>query len=297
MNNIISIRLMGGLGNQLFQYATAYAISKHYKKEMVLDTRFFAKYNLHGGYRLDKFNITARTLNSNEYSHFPSWQIKLLEIFPKLTIIFDNWLLEESFNFQSITIKTEKPINLVGYWQSDKYFSKYKTQLKNEFSLKNKLNKKYCKYFEKIIEDETVAIHIRRGDYISNPQALVKHGLCSIGYYKIALELLKEKLKNPKFFFFSDDITWTEREFSSIIKDYQCTYISGGTAEDDFWLMVNARNHVIANSTFSWWAAWLADHEDDGVVICPQPWLEDKDINTDDLIPDDWIKINKHKEL
>jgi len=294
MNNIISTRLMGGLGNQLFQYATAYALSKEQGRELVLDTRFFDSYTLHGGYKLDRLNISSRKLTNEECSYFPLWQIRLLTRFPKLDCFFRNWLLEKSFNFQILSTKQDKSVNLVGYWQSPKYFAKYRELLKIEFSPKSSLNKHYQNHTSNIMENDSVAIHIRRGDYLSNPNALAKHGVCTTGYYKAAIELIKKKYKEPKFFFFSDDIAWTKLEFADLLQNYHCTYVSGGTAEDDFWLMSKAKNHIIANSTFSWWAAWLADHEENNIVICPDPWFDDQYINTDDLLPGSWIKLNKY---
>lgn len=296
MEEFIAVRLKGGLGNQLFQYATAYALARRQGKKLVLDTRFFDNYTLHGGFILDRFSISASLLDDRQRRQFPSWQIHLLERMPRLSRALKQWILEQGFRFQPIECTLSGPTNLVGYWQSEKYFSEFRDEIIGEFQLLAPPPAKHWQHYEAMQSRQSVAVHIRRGDYLSNPAALKTHGFCSLGYYMRALTLLNEKLANPHFYLFSDDIDWTMQQFTATEFADRCTYVTGGSAEVDLWLMSKAKHHIIANSTFSWWAAWLAKHKAGELVICPSPWFATEQLCEDDLIPADWIKLDKNQE-
>lgn len=296
MEEIISVRLMGGLGNQLFQYATAYALARRQHKKLLLDTRFFDNYTLHGGYKLDKFNISGSLLSAHQLRYFPSWHIHILQRMPSLSRYLKQWILEQEFRFRPIECVHTRPVNLVGYWQSEKYFSEFRDEIIGEFQILSPPPDSHWQHYETMQSRQSVAVHIRRGDYLSNPAAMKTHGFCSLGYYMQALALLNEKLINPHFYFFSDDIDWTIQQFSVTGFTDRYTYVTGGSAEADLWLMSNAKHHVIANSTFSWWAAWLAPTQTGKLVICPSPWFATELLCEDDLIPASWIKIDKNQE-
>jgi len=142
---------------------------------------------------------------------------------------------------------------------------------------------------DKITDVESVSVHIRRGDYISNPITNQYHGSLDIGYYQNALKIMLKKINNPHFFVFSDDYEWAERNIKS---DSPITYIKHNSAKnyEDLRLMSMCKHHIIANSSFSWWGAWLASNKNK-MVIGPQKWFLGKKYNDADRMPENWIRI------
>ena len=135
-----------------------------------------------------------------------------------------------------------------------------------------------------------VSLHIRRGDYVSNPVTNNYHGTCSLAYYKKAVLLLKEKIENPSFFIFSDDLLWA-RENLDFINDMTFIDLDKSIPDhEEMHLMSQCKHNIIANSSFSWWGAWLNENSDK-IVIAPKKWFSDNTINTEDLIPAKWMRI------
>jgi len=276
----VTTQLVGGLGNQLFQYAAGRSLSLKLGQPLHLDIAPFKKYKLHH-YALNHFNISAKTTHVN----------KLKMYLPKLFNLV--YFKEKTFEYQPEikNLSSKKDIYLEGYWQSEKYFSDIRPVLLKEFTLKSPLSSLDQEVFKKIKKsDISVSLHVRRSDYFNNKATLAIHGVCDIHYYQKAIEYLKENYKKFTIFVFSDDILWAKENIKS---EFLLEFVEHNRAERNFadlFLISQCHHHIIANSSFSWWGAWLCENKTK-TVVAPQKWFKDAGRNTIDLIPSDWIKI------
>lgn len=287
---MIIVRLQGGLGNQMFQYALGRVLSIKNKTELKLDTSFFGFKNIpKRSYDLDVFNITASIATKKDiptvYRLFNSkFSNRLIASFRK---IIRNKGKEKYFAFDTSVLSIGSNAYLDGYWQSPKYFKEYKDQIRKDFTLKNKPDQNIQVLVEEISKVNSVCIHVRRGDYVGNKN----HEVIGVDYYKKGLEQISKLKTIEMIYVFSDDIEWCKSnlkfEFPTIFVDDSSRGIKG---EGHMFLMSKCHNFIIANSSFSWWAAWLSDNPDK-IVICPKQWFGDASIDTSDLIPPEWIRI------
>ncbi|WP_428024388.1 alpha-1,2-fucosyltransferase [Arcobacter sp.] len=273
---MIVINLKGGLGNQMFQYAFAYAFAKKFNSNLLLSTNYF-KHDLIRSYQLYNFNLTYNKLINQDDLNFLS----------------NNFFLYEEKNFCYSEIKLQKS-NIIfdGYFQSENYFKDYRKEILNEFKLSTTLCLKSKKYLN-IINNSPIAvsIHIRRGDYISNEKTNAFHGTCDLNYYNKSINyiLSEKKERNVIFFIFSDDITWCKENFTFLSKKI-FVQLPNNFEHEELYLMSQCKHNIIANSTFSWWAAWLNENKNK-IIIAPNKWFNDKSMNDKDLIPKEWKKM------
>jgi hypothetical protein len=278
---MIKISINGGLGNQMFQYALGRAVSLKNKMNLTLDISWYNDYgkNIKRGFELNKFNIDAKI-------HKPLFPFskKILIKIGLIKIIKE----KEIYEFDKEILKI-KDGYLSGYWQNENYFKNISHTLKKDFSLKDKPTDKFLFIKEIIINSDSIAIHIRRGDYVTNNETNNFHGICNIDYYNRAIKMIKEKINNPHFFIFSDDINWAK---NNLIVNKNIEWVSDYKLDDveDLILMSLCKHQVIANSSFSWWGAYLNSNPSK-IVIAPKKWLNNEDYDTSRIIPDSWIKI------
>ena len=277
LNNIY-IFIKGGLGNQLFQYALGKVISNRHNGNIVLIKQIFNNPNN----TLRKFKLGDMNLKFTLLDNNLSKVLLITKIPFFLQIIKEN----KNFSYQKINF-TKKNILLNGYWQSYKYFLNDKLELYNEFFKRNILNDKYIKYSQLICKKRSVAIHIRRGDYVTNINANQFHGVLNLNYYKKAISFFNQKIKNPNFFIFSDDINWCKKKF----KSNDIIFIDEKISDEiqEMKLMSLFSNFIIANSSFSWWPAFLSINHNK-VVVSPKNWISEN-IDLSDLIPNTWHKF------
>jgi hypothetical protein len=291
MKPLIITKLYGGLGNQLFQYAVARNLSELNNVQLKLDITPFRKYKMRV-YGLDHFNITAEVASKYEIRRLKKGNqlLRLSNHLRKNRIYPKTYYQEKSHFFDEELLNYRWSLYLDGYWQSEKYFKEIAAIIRKEFQLRDRPSEP-SQIMAGLIENcDSVSLHIRRGDYVSNPEAYQHHGLCTLEYYYAAINRLASQLKAPHFFIFSDDIPWV-RENLKVGFPTVYVYHNGEDKDyEDLWLMSLCKYHIIANSSFSWWGAWLADYRDK-VVIAPEKWLNNSEINTNDLIPENWIKI------
>jgi len=294
---MIVVKLIGGLGNQLFQYAAGRSLSTYHKTELFLDPSHL-KLISNGAYtqrnfEIDNLNITAQTADETVLNNFNFEQnktlIKLKKLSPRL---FSNMIFNEhQFNFHPEFFKLPKDTYLNGYWQSEKYFNAVRDKLLSEITLKEPLSSFASGLYKRISEPNSVSLHVRRGDFVSLKSANQFHGYLELDYYKAAVEQIKSKIPDPVFFIFSDDIEWCKTNLSFLEnKEYIEGKNNGISTQEELILMSNCKHNIIANSSFSWWGAWLNKNKDK-IVMAPMNWFADKKINTNDLIPSTWIKI------
>jgi hypothetical protein len=180
---------------------------------------------------------------------------------------------------------------LTGYWQSEKYFIDDEYLIREDFKILKPLAGKNLEIAEEIKHTESVSIHLRGRDFINKKEINKLHFTCDNSYYERSFSIIIGRIKDPNFFIFSDDAEWA-KYFLKI--DYPCTFVDGNSwnkaSFEDMRLMSLCKHNIIANSTFSWWAAWL-NRNPAKIVIAPQKWFNDTSHNTKDLIPGGWLRL------
>jgi len=284
------MNLTGGLGNQMFQYAATLALAKKLQTELVVNTYVFENYDVHP-LRLTELNCSAQFSNECP-EHESIIKHKLAKKILSAFSFMNRYYFESALTFEPAFLKQKNNSIITGFFQSEKYFKNIRKQLLQEFNIEHKLDTAALANLAKIKQNNSVSIHIRRGDYISNPNANKTHGLCDHSYYKSALQHLKKVNainSETTLFIFSDDIDWCRNNLNF---DYPCEYVtgSGEYPEFDIYLMSQCHHNIIANSTFSWWGAWLNDNNDK-IVIAPTVWFQSNKLDASDIIPDSWIRV------
>jgi hypothetical protein len=203
-----------------------------------------------------------------------------------------NHFKEKSFIYNEEVFQNDPPLYLDGYWQSEKYFLDISKHLYSEFVLKQPLDKTNQEMMNQINDSKSnaVSLHIRRGDYVKNPKTALYHGICSLDYYRSAADYLAARLEAPHFYVFSDDLEWVS---NNLELPYLMTLVDVNGPDrgaSDMTLMMACRHNVIANSTFSWWGAWLNQHVGK-IVIAPERWFIEASLDTRDLIPASWVRL------
>lgn len=289
-----TIYLMGGLGNQLFQFAAGYNHSFRYHQALYVDLGYLNKYPAHGGYRLDNLLLSDYISDTVESSIYEILRNRFLMKFPLLTQLFNKKISHEHYYDLVINDVADSicPI-MLGYWQDAKLFNEMHAFLKGVIVPRNISNRAYLLHGEITGQSmSSVSIHVRRGDYVNNNKALKTHGACSIEYYFNAINRIKSNVKNIHFFVFTNDSAWVEENFKQLFFDSKVTFVDGNSQEEDLWLMSQAKHHIIANSSFSWWGAWLAKHKSQ-IVIAPTPWYDKKPKHSTDPSLPEWIRLPK----
>jgi len=282
---MIIVNLKGGLGNQMFQYALGRILALKNKDTLKLDTSGYPRQKLRA-YGLDTFNIVENIATKKEIRKlkYP------YSIFSMLWRRFSFKILQRHhIGWEPEALKRTGDIYLDGFWQSYKYFADQADIIKQDFSLKEPLENKYPDLVDKVKKTASVSLHIRRGDYANSKITNYYHGTCSPRYYREAIEIIKNKVTEPVFFIFTDEPAWAKANLQFIqpavfVADYQ---LSDG---EELALMKICQHNIIANSTFSWWGAWLNSHPDK-IVIAPKKWANKDNEAFKDLIPPKWIRI------
>jgi hypothetical protein len=290
----IIVRLQGGLGNQLFQYAFGKFLSIKYNCKLKLDVSLYKYYDLHD-YSLEPYNLHEDLATSTDV---PNQYLTNKRILKKLFTIGNKYLgkieiiKEQSLKFDAELLNQNNDIvYLDGYWQSELYFDAISEQIREKLFVNSEnIPNSYNKYLQKIRESNSISIHIRRGSYTIEKYKKV-HGLTPIEYYNKSIQLIKKRVKSVNFFVFSDDTQWIKEKFNSLKNS---TIIEGTPEKDylDIFLMSQCKHNIIANSTFSWWGAWLNSNPDK-IVIAPKNWyLKEEFIKTtNSLVPNKWIRL------
>ena len=220
------------------------------------------------------------------YRYFDSIYARL-----RLKKFFSFYYHEKTFAFDPDVFTKKPTVYFDGFWQTEKYFMNIADQIRNEIQLKMPFEIYSQEISETIFKSNSVSIHVRRTVFVSDPMISAFHGSCSLEYYKAAVEHICRNVKNPSFFLFSDDHEWVEENFKWLPGEH--TVVKNGIEKnyEDMILMSQCKHHIIANSSFSWWGAWLNPRKDK-IVIAPKRWFANAPKNdTKDLIPDGWIKM------
>jgi len=325
---MIIVRLAGGLGNQMFQYALGRRLSLERNVPLYLDISWFQNIPANVTprvYELDIYNIVAQVATQEIVDRatvaYPRWTVKGLFYRIKRRLGLHTRIISERQPsvFQPEVLQAPRNSYLQGYWQSEKYIKPIRERLRSEFTLKLPVRQPYRELAEQVLECNSVSVHIRRSDYVNNPIHASFHGALPVEYYVGAIREILARVHDPVFFVFTDDVAWSlsairaiASQFSKPLTFYlllnnweqvcELEYASAPviTIEDPsasierevwqnrLWVMRHCKHHVIANSSFSWWAAWLSENPDK-VVVAPKRWFVR--IEAPDTVPTDWLRV------
>lgn len=290
---MIISKLIGGLGNQMFQYAAGRSLADKNNTLLKLDISEFEDYKL-WPYSLRHFNITENLASRKEIN-------KLTRPHPTLSEMISNAvfhrplsknpsLIEENgLQFHKEVLELGDNVYLDGYWQSENYFLPIEGIIRNEFTLKSSPAGINFQHLEQIRNANSISIHIRRGDFVTDPRTNAAHGLCSLEYYKKSIEYIADHVAAPHFFMFSDDIKWASE---NIKIPFETSFVDNNDKHhgyEDLRLMSNCKHNIVANSSFGWWGAWLNNNKNK-IVIAPKKWFQSV-YNDKDVVPDKWLRF------
>lgn len=296
---MIILRLDGGLGNQMFQYAAARRLSEKHLTPLKLDLSWFETQRLRQ-YRLRYFNIWEHLATSQEITTLIGKSTFHEQMFAKIgrrlgfrqsvAGFYQKGLVlkEKQFHFDPHVLDAPYHVYMEGFWQSEKYFSDVTDILRQEFTLKYPQTSIFSQILNAINNTSSVSLHVRRSDYVNDPNNRILSA-CDLTYYKRAIAYISEHITNPHFFVFSDDPAWVKQNLSI---EFPITLVSDHNFPDyeELSLMGKCQHNIIANSSFSWWGAWL-NSKKNKTVVAPAKWFNNDDFNTKDLIPETWIKL------
>jgi hypothetical protein len=296
-------KICGGLGNQMFQYALGKHLSIINNTNHKIDVKNYKgkTLDLQKGIRefeLDCFNIGAKKATNEDIEKTDSFFTKnkfgrkLFRLCSNKNNYFNKkYILEPPANYfkfdpQILQTLGHKDVYIDGYWQTEKYFKNIEKDIRKDFTFKNKPSGENNKLIEKIKECNSVSLHVRHGDNVHIENGI----LMTMEYYNKAIEVITSKIKEPTFFIFSDDPEWASK---NIKLQYPTIFVKNNLkqATEDLRLMTYCKHHILGNSTFSWWGAWLGEKANQ-IVVCPTKYLDSKlDILNTDYKPEKWIFV------
>lgn len=289
---MVIIKITGGLGNQLFQYS----FGKYIEKSLDGNVKYDTQTNLQAN------NFTKRTLDLKKFKvNLPIASDQEIKTFLKFRTGFF-WRLERKFNqilgklnskylvqknAHCSKLPTKDNAYYDGYWQCYEYLDDVRDLILEQIKAPESFYEKHQNLLNQMQNSDSVAIHVRRDDYINIKVNASLFEVCDVDYYNEAVNTISKNLNNPQFFIFSQDEEWVEDNFAG--DNFQ--YIKGNSTIDDLLLMSHCKHNIIANSTFSWWSAWLNNNSDKN-IIAPKKWYKGKrNIETKNLIPKNWLRI------
>ncbi len=288
---MIIVNLKGGTGNQLFQYAFGRHLAHKNNDTLKLDIggldRAVKAGDIFRPFQLQAFNVIENIATAEEVERLRR----------PYGIASDGWrfftnkvLRQNLITFKPSRLDLRGDVYLDGYWQSPRYFEAIRPLLLSELTLKTGFSAPGAAYAADIAACTSVSIHVRRADYIHNQRTLRDFGLCERPYYEAALDHIRQQLDAPRFFVFSDDIEWVKQELPV---GANAVFVKNPAISDteELMLMSKCQHNIIANSSFSWWGAWLNQYPEK-IVIAPTPWF-DRQTYDKDLLPTSWIQLPK----
>ncbi|MGL2995218.1 alpha-1,2-fucosyltransferase [Flavobacterium sp. TSSA_36] len=275
------IVMSGGLGNQMFQYALYLAL-KHKEKNVSLDCSLYSYVKMHNGFELDRcFGINKL---ENKFSRWNLLKLRLALKSKLKTFVYSD------LNCYDENVFSNNSKYLNGYWQSEKYFIQIEDKIRQAFVFKD-IDNTNVDIAKEVANNCSISLHIRRGDYLG---INIYSGVCTESYYTKAVDLLLSRMitqENIKIYVFTDDVEFSSAFVKNIYVPCQLININkNADSYKDMYLMSQCKHNIIANSSFSWWGAWL-NRNPDKIVIAPQKWFNSSEENYKDIVPENWIKI------
>ena len=274
----------------MFQYACGRNLAEMHGVELRLDVSAFETYTLHR-YSLGAFNIRGQLADSDDLARYrePGRARRLVS---RLTgrAVSGVRFRERQFSFDPTVLELGPDVLLDGYWQSERYFDRSAEVVREEFQLRMSPTGEDLKVARQIQSCESVSVHVRRGDYASNPATTSYHGLCTADYYRAATERIAQRRASPTFFVFSDEPDWARDNLRLPGETIVVGHNDAGRNFEDLRLMSLCQDNIVANSSFSWWGAWLNEHTDK-CVVAPARWFQADTLDTTDLCPLTWVRL------
>jgi hypothetical protein len=292
---MVIAKLMGGLGNQMFQYAAGRALASQLNTDLMLDASFLLDRTprpnfVYRDYDLSIFRLKVPFATDQQIAPFLKQPSGRLE---SVTMRLKNWVSphihykEPHFHFDEKFFKLTGNVYMEGYWQSPRYFEPIEAQIRSDFQFAIPIPTETQSLMQQIQSTEAVCVNVRRTDFLTNKF----HGVCDMRYYMPAIDYMIEKLNDPHFFVFSDDPAWCIENFKF---PYPFTFVGHEHAGEKFssylQLMAACSHFIIPNSSFAWWAVWFRKSIEK-IVIAPKIWFTDVRWNPRDLIPAQWIRV------
>jgi len=293
----VVVRLIGGLGNQMFQYAAARAVAVRCNAPLMLDISWFA------GEAERRFALSPFCISGEKLELAPSrpWRnSRWNRILQRFVHRFNRHVAthkfgipiyrETSFRYDSGVQALQAPVYMDGYFQSEKYFASCRNVIFEDFQISQPPPSEAQTLLKRIQASDAICMHIRRGDYVTDPATKAFHGLCSMDYYCRGLQDIVKNLAQPECFVFSDDPAWVHDNLKLDLPMTVVDIHGPDEAHEDLRLMAACHSYVIANSSMSWWGAWLGRRAGKR-VIAPRQWVQAASLDTRDVIPDDWVRL------
>jgi len=286
---MVTVRLVGGLGNQMFQYALGRTIAQRRGTSIALDVSSYRHDKLRE-YSLGIFEIAEKFGDFPRRGLARALGLRLSRNLGRLRVPgFTYVLAEKGFSFDPTVLDAPRDVYLDGYWQSEKYFKEIEHIIREEFALNSTMGN-VQKLAERIQSTESVCVNVRRGDYVSLPSSIAFHGFVGTEYYAESIKVIHARVANPTVFVFSDEIGWC---IDNLRFDCPTTFVGHDYAGEKFreylYLMSLCKHFIIPNSSFAWWGAWLSNTK--GIVVAPKKWFNTTELDTSDLIPTGWVRL------
>lgn len=287
------------MGNQMFEYAYARHIAHKHNTKVVMDLEYLLDRTPRENftfrdYDMEIFNIQENKATTEDLKWFFNDKLSSAErVIYKAKRLFNkpHFVNEKGFNFQPELLNAPDNSYITGYFQSPKYFDGIEDIIRKEFTFKLPILEGSKALQEQIHNTNSICINVRRGDFVSNPEVNKVHGLMGLEFYNEGIRLMKEKVADPHFFVFSDDVEWCE---ANLQFGAPATFVGhthkGHKFSNYLNLMSQCKHYFIPNSTFAWWAAWL-NQNPNKIVIAPKNWFSSTETDTSGLIPDSWERI------
>jgi len=284
---MILVKLMGGMGNQMFQYAFAKSLASKCQTSFEMDLSFLKRRDMPEGFVYRNYDLDIYKVEERFADELP----KKFDLIQEPHYHYSQQTVEDTEKkLKRKGIFKPKDVLLEGYWQSPKYFKDIEQEIRKNFCFKDSVVdsdlENISKMYSDISNSNSVMINVRRADYLDTDT----HGVMGLEFIQKGIDLLNEKISDPKYFIFSDDVEWCKENVkldNMVLVDHTHKGEKFGSYLE---LMKSCKHFIIPNSTFAWWAAWLCENENK-IVIAPKRWFTDEKINTTDIIPDSWIRI------
>lgn len=292
---MIIVKLIGGLGNQLFQYAAGRRLAHMHGTELKMDVSHLGNpaYHTVRHYELSPFRIKQAFATSEDLDKFNKpdslMSRAINRVMRRDTELSKSCIREKHYHFDAHILGLPDDIYLDGYWQSERYFADAADLIRADLTVAAPAEGRNRQLLEQIGTCNAVSVHVRRGDYVTDRHTAQYHGSCAMDYYHRAIRHVAEATANPVLFVFSDDPDWVRVNLRA---PYPINIVDHNGPErcvEDLRLMSACRHHILANSSFSWWGAWL-DPRPEKIVVAPEQWFRRADINTVDLLPAGWVR-------
>lgn len=293
---MILAKLRGGLSNQMFQYAAARRLAHRHRTEVRIDASW---YETQSGatprrFELDQLCISGEmasrweTIGTDGIRNARPYELPVA-IYRKFRPRY-RFVAERTFRFDPRVLELPDDVCLFGYWVSERYFADIDDIIRQEFRFRDPPSPANALRLEQLRSCESVAVHVRRGDYASDPALTSIHGLCGPDYYSRAADEIRKRVRDPVFLLFSDDLDWAVENLDLGGETLVVDENRGEASPQDLRLMSTARHNIIANSGFSWWGAWLNPNPEK-IVCTPRRWFADASYDTSDVFPDSWLVL------